>query len=390
MSVRRKHLWYVLGALLIGWGAWSALRPERVSVAVATAAVGPLQVTIGDEGQTRVRHRHLITAPVPGRLERIPLEVGDTVQAGMVVARLAPLPLDSRSRQQAEAALDVSEDLARMASAAVAEARTTLAQSRSDRQRGEQMAEAGALSVADLERLRLGEEVREREVEAAEARARAAGHDVEAARAALGPPGRAPTSEALSLTCEIGGRVLAIPERSARTVQPGETLLEIGDPGDLEIVVDLLSTDAVRVQPGQPLLVTGWGGPDTLAGVVRRVDPAGFTKISALGVEEQRVNVVGEFGAPPPGLGDRFRLDVRVVLWAADSILGIPPSALFRRGAAWRVFVVVDGVARERAVTVGHESEAAAEILTGLEVGERVIRHPTDRVHDGVRVAIEG
>ena len=386
MALQRRHLWYVAALAAAAWLATRMLRPETVVVDAAPATVGPLVVTVGDEGQTRVRHRHIITAPVPGRLERITLDVGDTVAAGRVVARLAPLPLDARSRQQAEAALDAARDLSQMSQAAVEEARTSLEQARQDRQRGEQLAATGGLAPADVERLQLTERARARELDAAVARAQAAAHDVERAQSALLASGSAAGAPLLLLTCPVGGRVLAIPERSERTVQAGATLLEIGDPGDLEIVVDLLSTDAVKVQPGQRLLVTGWGGDSTLGGRVRRVEPAGFTKISALGVEEQRVNVIGEFVDPPGRLGDRYRLDVRVVLWQGDSVLTVPSSALFRRGDEWALFTIVDGRARERIVTVGHESSTAAEVLSGVERGDLVIRHPTDRIHDGTRV----
>jgi HlyD family secretion protein len=198
--------------------------------------------------------------------------------------------------------------------------------------------------------------------------------------------GTAAGARTLRLTCPIGGRVLAIPERSARTVQAGESLLEVGDPTDLEIVVDLLSTDAVKASPGQRMLVTGWGGDSVLEGRVRRVDPAGFTKISALGVEEQRVNVVGDLLAVPGRLGDRFRLEARLVLWEGDSVVKVPASALFRRGDRWALFVVEDGKAREREVKVGHESATEAEITAGVVRGDVVIRHPTDRVRDGARV----
>ena len=386
MRLQRKHLWYAVAVLAAVWLALRLLRPETIAVEVASAAVGPLQVTVGDEGQTRVRHRHIVTAPVPGRLEQIALEVGDPVVVGSVVARLAPLPLDARSRLQAEAALEASRDLERRSVAAVAQARTALEQAQQDRRRAEQLVQAGGIARAEAERLRLVEQARQREVEGAEAGARAAAHDLEAARSALMASGTAAGSRTLRLTCPVGGRVLAVPERSARTVQAGESLLEIGDPADLEIVVDLLSTDAVKAAPGQRMLVTGWGGDSTLEGRVRRVDPAGFTKVSALGVEEQRVNVVGDFLAVPERLGDRFRLDVRLVLWEGDSVLKVPASALFRRGDGWALFVVEDGRARKREVTVGHESSTEAEITAGVERGDMIIRHPTDRVRDGARV----
>ena len=312
--------------------------------------------------------------------------MGDTVLAGMVVARLAPLPLDARSRQQAEAALEAARDLERMSAAAVDEARTALEQARQDRQRGAALAVGGGLAPADLQRLELIERARLRGVEAADAQAQAAAHDAERARLALLASGTAAGTATLELICPVGGRVLALAEQSERTVYAGQTLLEIGDPADLELIVDLLSTDAVKVQPGQRLLVDGWGGGTTLEGRVRRVEPAGFTKISALGVEEQRVNVVGEFDAVPPRLGDRYRLDVRVVLWAGDSVLTVPASALFRRGETWALFTVEEGRARERIVTVGHESATESEILAGVSPGALVIRHPTDRIRDGSRV----
>jgi HlyD family secretion protein len=386
MQLQRKHLWYGVAVLAALWLLLRLLRPEAIVVEVAPAVVGPLQATVGDEGQTRVRHRHIVTAPVPGRLEQIALEVGDPVAVGAVVARLAPLPLDTRSRLQAEAALEASRDLERRSVAAVAQARTALQQAQEDRRRADQLVEAGGIARAEAERLRLVEQAREREVEGAEAGARAAAHDLEAARSALMASGTAAGARTLRLTCPLGGRVLAIPERSARTVQAGESLLEVGDPSDLEIVVDLLSTDAVKAAPGQRMLVTGWGGDSTLEGRVRRVEPAGFTKVSALGVEEQRVNVVGDLLAVPARLGDRFRVDVRLVLWEGDSVLKVPASALFRRGDRWALFVVEDGKARERDATVGHESSTEAAITAGLERGDLVIRHPTDRVRDGTRV----
>jgi HlyD family secretion protein len=386
-KLERRHLWYAVALAAAAWLGVRMLRPETIRVDAAPAVVGPLVATVGDEGQTRVRFRHLITAPVTGRLERVTLEVGDTVMPGMVVARLAPLPLDVRSREQAEAALEAARDLERMSAAAVEQAAAVLEQARQDLARGKELGARGGLAPADVERLQLTVQAREREVEALEARTRAATHDVQRARSALLASGTAAGAETLRLTCPIGGRVLDIPERSERTVLPGAVLLEVGNPADIEIVVDLLSTDAVRVSPGQRLLVSGWGGDSTLEGRVRQVEPSGFTKVSALGVEEQRVNVVGDFDAPPARLGDRFRLDVRVVLWEGDSVLKVPASALFRRGDEWALFTIEEGRARERTVTAGHESSTETEILSGVTPGALVIRHPTDRIREGTRVS---
>jgi HlyD family secretion protein len=386
MKPQRRHLWYAAGLVAAAWLATRLFRPETIQVEAAAAAVGSLQVTVGDEGQTQVRHRHIVTAPVAARLERLALEVGDAVTVGMVVARLAPLPLDARSRQQAVAVLAAAADRESVSVAAVEEARTALTQAERERERAERLAADRSLAPAELERLQLTARARQREVEAAEAQARATAHDVESARSVLLAAGTATGGGTLLLHSPVAGRVLAIPERSERTVQPGETLLEVGDPADLEILVDLLSTDAVKVSPGQRVLVTGWGGDSTLEGRVRRVDPAGFTKVSALGVEEQRVNVIADFLARPARLGDRFRLEVRVVLWEGDSALKVPASALFRRGDQWALFTIEGGRARERVVTVGHESATEAEILDGLRPGTEVIRHPTDRVREGSRV----
>lgn len=386
MKLQRRHLWYAASiaavVLLVVW----MLRPESVPVETTSARVGPLVVTVGDEGQTRVRVRHVVTAPLPGRLERLALEVGDAVVPGQVVARLAPLPLDARSRQQAEAALAGARDLEQSAQASVGEARAALEQARSDRSRAERLLAGGGIAPADVERLQLVEQARQEELASARSRAQAAAHEVEAARSALMAADAGPGGQSLALRCPIGGRVLAIPERSARTVGAGEPILEVGDPAALEVVVDLLSTEAVKVGPGMPMLLSGWGGDSVLEGRVRRVEPSGFTKVSALGVEEQRVNVVGD--VPAAGrLGDRFRVDVRIVLWQSDSVLVVPMSALYRLAdGRWALFLVEGGRARERPVTVGRESSTEAQILEGLSPGDRIIRHPTDQVRDGVRV----
>jgi HlyD family secretion protein len=382
MRMPRRALTWGIAGVLAALLVWRALRPEVLQVDAAAAAHGPLMVTVGDQGESRARHRHVVTAPSAGRVERIALEVGDRVLPGTVVARLAPVSLDARGREQARAALGAARDLERVAAAVVGEARAALEQARADRQRAERLLSGGGIAPAEAERLALIERGRAEEVTAAEARHRAAVHDVEAARSLL----ESDDSRTVPIVCPLGGVVLGVPEPSARTVAPGEPLLEVGDPRDLEVVVDLLSADAVRVEVGAPMRVTGWGGPGTLTGRIVRVDPAGFTKVSALGVEEQRVNVVGALDSVPASLGHRFRVDVRVVLWAADSVLAVPSSALFRRGDQWAVYRIENSRARERPVTVGHESASDSEILEGLAPGDLVIRHPSDRIRDGVRI----
>lgn len=384
---RTRGLWSLALVLGLAVTIILLLRPRQVPADVASASVAPLRVTVGDEGMTRVRDRYLVTAPVAGRVERLTVEAGSTVRRGTVVARLFPLPLDARGQQQAAAAIEAALDHQRMQEAGLEQARVMLVQATHDRERAERLVSGGGIAPADVERLQLAEATRRREVEAAEFRARAAAHDVDVTRLALSATEPTAVRQSLVLRAPVTGMVLSAPERSERVVTQGETLLELGEPRAIEVVVDLLSTDAVRVSPGAVMLVMGWGGDDTLRAKARRIEPAGFTKVSALGVEEQRVNVIGDFEQVPPRLGDRFRVEVLVVLWEADSVFQVPASALFRQDSSWALFQVEAGRARLRRVRVGHRSEQAAEIVEGLERGAMVIRHPTDQITDGVRVS---
>jgi HlyD family secretion protein len=241
------------------------------------------------------------------------------------------------------------------------------------------------VAPAERERAELAEALAVQDLEAAEFRAQAAVHDVEAARAALIATG-AGGSAVVSLRSPVSGVVLRIAERSERIVAAGEPLLELGNCGDLEIVADLLSSDAVKVRPGDLMLVEDWGGDSALTARVRRVEPGGFTKISALGVEEQRVHVVAALNQCPDALGDGYRVEARIVIWEADSVLKVPTTALFRAGAGWGVFVIDGGRAAERAVQVGQQNAFEAEVTEGLESGDSVVRHPGDRISEGVRV----
>lgn len=384
---RSRTRWYwLIGGLLGAMALVRLLRTAPFEVDVAAVSVGPMLVTVGDEGVTRVRDRFLVTAPVAGRVERIRWEPGDTVTRGEVLAYLQPLALDARSRRQAQAALAAAGDQSQVAEAAMEQARLAAEEATLDRVRGERLVAGGGLAPVDLERLKFAEQARQRELDAARFRVRAAAHEEDVARAVLMASDPAAGGERLALRAPLDARVLAVQERSERAVAVGTVLLELGDPAALEVVVDLLSTDAVRVTPGDRMLLMGWGGDSILEGRVRRIEPSGFTRVSALGVEEQRVNVIGEFCDTTGRLGDRYRIEARVVLWESERVLGVPPSALFRDGDAWSVFVVEDGRARRRQVTVGHESATVSEILAGLKEGDLVIRHPTDRVADGVRV----
>lgn len=369
------------GLLAAGAGAVALLTPAPLRVETARVASGPMQVTVDEEGVTRVRDRYVVTAPVAGRVARITFAPGDSVGRGAEVARLYPAPLDARAREQGAARVSEAEDALRAAHAVAAQARAALAQARRARARTEELAARNLIAPEERERVELDETTRARELESAEFRAQAAAHDVEVARAALlGTAGAAS-----ALRSPVYGRVLRIPERSERVVAAGEPIIEVGDCGNLEIVADLLSSDAVLVAPRDAMLIEGWGGT-TLRGRLRTVESSGFTKVSALGVEEQRVTVVGDFVDPPGRLGDRFRVDVRIVIWEGADVLQVPASALFRRGDDWRVFVIERGRARPRDVRIGHRTPFAVEITSGVAAGDTVIRNPSDRIADGVRV----
>jgi HlyD family secretion protein len=377
------------------------MRPAPVPVEIGAASRGPLQVSVDEEGETRVRQRFVIAAPATGRLLRIALDEGDAVAVGDVLARIVPAPLDPRDRAAAEARLAAAEDAKQAAVARAALADAALAQAGRDLERAERLREAGARSDEALERARLERTRALREREAARSATAMADHEADAARAVLmaARASRDPQPAAASpddpcatpgvcieLHAPVAGDVLRVREESERVVPAGTPLLELGDPRSIEIVVDVLSADAVKIRPGADLWVEDWGGAKPLRATVRRVEPSAFTKISALGVEEQRVNVIGDFVDTPDGLGDGYRVEARIVVWQAEDVLRVPTSALFRHGEGWAVFVVEGGVAQQRAVTIGARGPFEAEVQDGLAPGEAVVVHPSDRVADGVRV----
>ena len=392
---RRRALLLAAG-LALALVAWWLLRPPPVAVELGEVTRGPLELTVDEEGETRVRQRFVVAAPATGRLLRIELDEGDALEAGEIVARIVPAPLDPRDRAAAEARLEAAEAAKQGAAARAALASAALVQAERDLARAERLREAGALSDGALEQAHLARTRAQREREAARFAAAAADHAVEAARAVLmsarttrPTPGDedclAPGS-CIEVRAPIAGRVLRVQEESERIVPAGAPLVEVGDPAAVEIVVDVLSADAVKIEPGADLWVEDWGGDVPLRATVRRVEPAGFTKISALGVEEQRVNVIADFAEPPDGLGDGYRIEARIVVWRAADVLRVPSSALFRRGEGWAVFGVEGGVARRREVEIGVRGPFAAEVEAGLAEGEQVVLHPSDRLADGVRV----
>lgn len=398
----RRAVWIAAAVAALAVAAW-LLRPPPLPVQTAEVGRGSLVVTVDEEGETRVRDAYVVAAPTAGRVLRIDLDPGDAVTARDVVAILQPTPLDRRARAGAEARVEAAQANQSAADASVVRAQAALAQAERDARRMEQLHGAGTASDEKLERARLEETTRRQELAAARHAAQAATHELEAARSVLmaaegGEPSSARrTRDATSCGGEscievrapVTGRVLRVTEESERIVQAGEPLLEIGDPSTLEIVVDVLSADAVRIRPGARMILDRWGGGAPIEARVRRVEPSGFTKISTLGVEEQRVNVIGDLDAAPEGLGDGFRVEARIVVFEAADVLRIPTAALFRLRDGFAVFAVEDGRARLRSVEVGERGSEAVEIRSGLAAGERVILHPSDRIADAVRVREE-
>lgn len=385
----------VMPASLVGVAVvllWFALRADPVRVDLAPVTRGRLEVTIDEEGRTRVRQRFTVAAPVSGRLQRIGLDEGDAVARDEEIARIDPAPLDPRAQAGARARLETALAVKREAAARDAQAASALQQAERELRRARELRKAGTLSAQQLEQAELARTSRAGEREAAREAANAAAHEVDVARAALlaaDDPSRKPDDADAALVvvrAPVAGRVLRVLEESERVVSVGTPLLEIGDPAHIEIVVDVLSADAVRIADGAEIRVEAWGGEHPLAARIRRIEPSGFTKLSALGVEEQRVNVIGEFVDAPATLGDGYRIEARIVIWHGDDVLRVPASALFRQGEAWNVFVVDGRVVRLREVTIGARGRDAAEVLSGIGDGEIVVLHPTDRLADGVRV----
>jgi HlyD family secretion protein len=383
----------LLAALALGLAALvvaALLRPRPVEVELGRVERGPLEVALEEQGEARVEPRFTIAAPVAGRLLRVSLREGDTVRRGDVVALLLPAPLDTRAREQAQAALSTAVASEQEAQARVAEAEAAHRQAETTRARLERLAAGGHLSAETLDQARTAECTTREALDAARHRSQAAAGQVAAARAVLveADPGVG-GAKALELAAPAAGNVLRVFERSERVVAAGTPLVELGDPQHLEVVVEVLSTDAVTLPAGALMLVDAGGG-EALRARLRRVEPAAFTKVSPLGVEEQRVRVVGDVLGPTSGVGDRYRVEARIVLWQGDHVLRTPSGAVFRRADGWAAFVAEGGRARLRAVRLGHRTADHVEVVAGLREGETVVLYPPERLADGSRIATSG
>jgi len=367
-----------------------AFRPRPTQVETARAVKGPLQVTVDEDGETRAHDRFILAAPVAGHLARIELHEGDTVGPETVVATISPLPLDPREVAETKARVQSAEALKREADEHVARTQSDHDQTRRDLNRARELSKERIVAQQDLEQAQSKETSTAKALEAAKFRAQSGAAEVKRAEAGLMAleAQQSQTGKTVTLRPPTRCRVLRILEKSERVVASGTPLVVLSNPNRIEIVVDLLSTDAVKVRPGASVSIENWGGPAPLRARVRLVEPYGFTKVSALGVEEQRVNVIADFVDPPDGLGDGYRVDARIVIWESPSVLKVPASALFRAGSSWSTFVLENGRARLRQVDAGHRNALEAEITKGLDASTEVILHPSNDLKDGARVAI--
>lgn len=387
---------YLLLLAVVGVALYFAIRPQPIAVDLDTVSRGRLTVTVQEDGKTRIRERYIVSAPLLGRLLRVEMEPGDMVRRDesrvALITPRAPELLNARELATAESRVKAQEMALQRAKPALEVARAELEYAEADLGRQQKLVRSNAASADELERARTLYRTRQEQYRSAIFNERIAEYELQLAKAALirTTEEENGTSD-FEILAPIDGRVLRVLQESATVVMPGTPLLEIGDPTDLEVEIDVLSSDAVKIQPGAKVFLERWGGDVPLAGTVRLVEPSAFTKVSALGVEEQRVNVIVDIDDPPTQrstLGDGFRVEASVVIWEADEVLRVPTGALFRDGPDWAVFVAnADAThAQFRKLELGKQNNLFAQVLEGVEEGDRVILHPSDKITDGTLI----
>ncbi len=398
MTANRKRLllWTVISVIVV-FGLLSAFRPQALPVDVVVVTPGAMVLTVGDEGETRVVDKFVVSAPITGRLRRIEAEPGDAVIAGdTLLAEIEPTEsdlLDPRSEAEARAELSAASSAESLARAELEKAEAELQFAESELVRARELAENGTIAERDLEASERAFRTSRAAMGVAQANMQVRRYELERVRALLMSPqemeSHREACECVSIDSPVDGRVLRVLRESEGFVGAGDGLIEIGNPDRLEIVVDLLSIDAVKVSAGDKAFIRNWGGEDALMARVSRVEPFGFTKISALGIEEQRVNVILDIVSPREDwirLGHGYQVDVEVVLWEAEDVVKVPLTSLFRDADRWALFVVEDGEAVRRTVEVGFRTSSEAQILAGVAEGESVVVYPGEGVDDGARV----
>ncbi|TCS39404.1 HlyD family secretion protein [Paucimonas lemoignei] len=389
----RRTFFLVLIAAAIAWSLFIGFRPQPVEIEFARARHAPLQVTVQQEGRTRVLERYIVTAPVAGYARRVRYEVGDAVERGETLVELEPARaeiLDPRRRAEAESRIAAAASNVSVAEQRVSAAESNAGLAEKELQRIRSLRQSGHVSAAAEDQAITTAQSRTAELRSARSAVATARYELDAARTALKYTASGGTGGPIAVLSPETGRLLKILHKSEGTVSAGQPLIEIGNPHALEVEVDVLSADAVRIHPGTRVIFERWGGNGLLEGVVTVVEPQAFTKVSALGVEEQRVWVIVAFTSAPISwqrLGDGYRVEASFIIWDESNVLQIPASALFRDGNGWSAFVVEQGKAVKRHLEIGQRNALAAQVISGIKDGEQVIVHPDDRIREGVSVA---
>jgi HlyD family secretion protein len=392
---RLRRVALLLVAIAVAGAVAKVWMPAPVAVEISEVKRGPMRVSVDEEGFTRVQDRYVVSAPVMGNLARIELHVGDVVQPGMVVARMVPLEsplLDARSRAEAEARVAAAEASRKQSYAGMERMRSALAFAEKEAARLRGLKASGAAAPNQVERAELEERSLREDLASAEFGAAVADHNLQMSQATLGRLGKTRDrthADQLDLTSPVKGRILRVLQQSEGVVQPSTPLLEIGDPAGLEIVVGVLTSDATQIEPGAKVEIERWGGENPLPAHVRLIEPSAFSKVSALGVQEQRVNVLIDLDAPHAEwmrLGDQYRVEARIAVWESKDTIYVPASAVFRRADSWAVFRVQDSRVKVAPFDAGRRNPEQVQVKGGLQVGDKVVTHPSDRLADGMEV----
>lgn len=391
-----KSLAVLAAAAAIGGALYIALSEKPVLVDLATVETGPLEVVVAEDGITRIRNVYAVSSPIAGHLDRVEYSVGDKILAGEAITSIHPLDppfIDTRTRTELMAAIDAARSSVAVAEVELTRARTARVLARSSHDRAIKLAATNIVSQSQMEKIEGELDLAEAQVTSAEAMIALRKAELASAQARLAQPGQTPATATNGECCveiisPIDGIILSLNAKSEQAAAVGQLIAEVGDPSDLEIIVDVLSADAVKVRPGSQVMITDWGGPTALEATVERIEPSGFTKVSALGIAEQRVNVIITLKQyPPEDLGHGFRVIANLIIWSSDTVTQVPVSALYRNGGNWAVFSVEDDRAKVTAVEIGHMTARRAEILSGLSDGDQVILYPGDALEDGSLVA---
>lgn len=395
-SVLAKGLAGLAVAAAIGGALYVAFGEKPIFVDLATVETGPLQVVIAEDGITRIRNVYAVSSPIAGHLDRIEFSVGDPIGAGESIAAIHPLDppfLDTRTRTELMAAIDAARSSVAVAEVELTRARTAEVLAQASHERAIKLAATNIVSRSQLEKIEGERELAEAQVRSAEAMIKLRQAELATAQARLAQPGQTSPDAGngdccVNIVSPIDGIILSLNAKSEQPAVVGQLIAEVGDPSDLEITVDVLSADAVRVRPGSQVEIIDWGGPDALEATVERIEPSGFTKVSALGIAEQRVNAIIALKKPPPAeLGHGFRVIAKLIIWSAEAVTQVPVSALYRDGGDWAVFRMIDGRASVTPVEIGHMTDRRAEILSGLSDGDQVLLYPGDALEDGSLIA---